>query len=227
MGRDLVLFDFDSTVVSVESLDFAAKHALAGAADEAERLAQIEAITAKGMEGTIPLEQSIAERFKLIGLTRHIVEEVAEVVRTRITNGFHDLFSDLRAAEWDIAIISGGFRALIDPAADELDVAPHMRFTNEFIYDGLKVIGADMERPLTRNGGKAIVAREVRANLSDGGRLVMVGDGLTDFEAYDAGAADDFIGFGLHAERAAVRARAPKYAMTVEELRGFLLEGAA
>ena len=50
----------------------------------------------------------------------------------------------------------------------------------------------------------------------------MVGDGMTDFEAYEAGAADRFIGFGLIAKRdvviAACEWSGARYVRSVDDL---------
>jgi hypothetical protein len=51
----------------------------------------------------------------------------------------------------------------------------------------------------------------------------MVGDGMTDYEAFDKGAADSFIGFGGVTVREPVRAKAPAFAGSVAELQTLLL----
>lgn len=56
-----LIFDFDSTMVCLETLDELAKIVLAGAPDAAERTAKIAAITERGMNGEIGFEQSLSE----------------------------------------------------------------------------------------------------------------------------------------------------------------------
>ena len=54
-----LFFDFDSTIVSVEGIDELAQIALANAPDRAARVAAIHAITNAGMEGAIPIDESL------------------------------------------------------------------------------------------------------------------------------------------------------------------------
>ena len=52
----------------------------------------------------------------------------------------------------------------------------------------------------------------------------MVGDGITDVEAFEAGATERFIGFGGVVRRDAVAARAPEFAANLDALRAALLD---
>ena len=76
---------------------------------------------------------------------------------------------------------------------------------NEFIYLDEQVIGLDPDCPLSRNGGKAEILNRISRHART---TIIIGDGMTDFEAFEQGAADKFIGFGAIAQREVVLAAA-------------------
>ena len=63
--------------------------------------------------------------------------------------------------------------------------------------------GFDASEPTSADGGKPKVIGMLKEQHGYE-QAIMVGDGMTDFEAFEAGAADRFIGFGVLAKRAVV-----------------------
>lgn len=216
----LVVFDVDSTLLAVESLDFAVARALLSKPDGAERAARLSAITDQGMAGTLDFRASLEQRIAIAGLTRGAVEDASNALLEAITPGMVGLLTRLRK-DARVAAVSGGFVDLIAPALADLGFARGDIHANEFIFthDGpdADVNGFDRDNPLSRSGGKAVVVRALKGDTG-AAEAVMVGDGMTDYEAYAAGAADVFIGFGGVTERAPVREKAPAWAGDVETL---------
>lgn len=218
----LIVFDVDSTLLDVESLDFAVEHALAGSKDGAQRAVRLRQITDQGMAGTLDFRASLEQRLAIAGLTRAAVDEAREALRAHLTAGMADLLDALRAKGHDVAAVSGGFLDLVGPALADLNFSAGDIRANRFVFEGDDVTGFDRNNPLSRSGGKGQVVAALKA-LTGTPLAVMVGDGMTDYEAFDSGAADSFIGFGAIASRDPVKAKAPAYADTVEDLRKLLL----
>jgi len=218
----LVVFDVDSTLLQVESLDFAVECTLKAAPDGAARLEQLKALTDQGMAGRLDFRASLEKRLAIAGLTRSVVQTARELLREHLVEGMADLIASLRQRGTHVAAVSGGFLDLIEPALADLGLDTGEMRANRFVYDGDQVTGFDRNNPLSRSGGKAPVVASLKA-LTHAPLAVMVGDGMTDYEAFAKGAADSFIGFGGVAQREPVRAKAPAYAMSVEELRALLL----
>ena len=65
MFPDHLIIDFDSTFVTVESLDELAHIVLKDNPESAQRLEMIKAITRAGMEGSIPFDESLSKRMEL------------------------------------------------------------------------------------------------------------------------------------------------------------------
>ena len=218
----LIVFDVDSTLLKVESLDFAVEHALSSAPDGAERTARLKALTDQGMAGQLDFRSSLEQRLAIAGLTRPAVEAARERLRTQLTEGMVELLNALRTRGNDVAAVSGGSVDLVEPALSDLGFANGEIRANRFVYEGDEVIGFDRQNPLSRSGGKAPVVASLKT-LFGKPLAIMVGDGMTDYEAFDKGAADSFIGFGGVALRAPVRAKAPAYAESVAALHALLL----
>lgn len=218
----LIVFDVDSTLLAVESLDFAVDHALRGVKDGPKRAAQLKALTDQGMAGALDFRASLEQRLAIAGLTRSAVEEAREALRGQLTDGMADLLDALRAKGHDVAAVSGGFVELVSPALADLGFSSGDIRANRFVFDGDAVTGFDRNNPLSRSGGKGQVVAALKA-LTGKPLAVMVGDGMTDYEAFASGAADSFIGFGAVTVRAPVREKAPAFAETVEDLRKLLL----
>lgn len=218
----LILFDFDSTLITVESLDVAARLALAGAADAAARLARIEAITVEAMEGRLPFDEALAQRLKLLSLDRATVARAGREIARCATADAARLIRALSARGDRAAVVSGGFIELIGDAAAACGVSASDLHANRFLFEGDRVAGADMARPLSRPGGKIETARRLRREAG-AQEIIMVGDGATDLEVYEAGAADRFIAYTEHASRKAVTARAPETAASMAALAKLIL----
>jgi len=218
----LIVFDVDSTLLAVESLDFAVDHALRGVKDGPQRAAKLKAITDQGMAGALDFRASLEQRLAIAGLTRTAVEEARETLRGHLTEGMADLLDALRAKGHDVAAVSGGFVELVSPALADLGFSSGDIRANRFVCDGEAVTGFDRNNPLSRSGGKGQVVAALKA-LTGKPLAVMVGDGMTDYEAFASGAADSFIGFGGVTVREPVRDKAPAFADSVEDLRRLLL----
>ncbi|MEC9249950.1 MAG: HAD-IB family phosphatase [Pseudomonadota bacterium] len=215
----LIAFDVDSTLLRVESLDMAVQHALGSHPDREDAQARLHALTQAGMTGQLALRDSLLTRIGIAELTRPLVAEIAETLRRQVTPGIKPLLKQLRDQGDVLHAISGGFTDLLEPVLDDLGFGPAFIHANRFHYDAERVTGLDEDIPLSRNGGKTEVLNLIAGQFD---QVVMIGDGMTDFEAYEGGAADRFIGFGVIAQREVVLAAAEhsgaEYVRTVDAL---------
>jgi len=149
-GGPFLLFDFDSTLVTVEALDELFAQTLpdanpANPANPAEpatpanptspadpdteaALARFRRITDAGMGGALPHHESLAARLALFpggGPTRAQVERTAAEVARALSPSVERNLAFFRRYQARIRIVSGGFVELIGPAAERLAVAPH------------------------------------------------------------------------------------------------------
>lgn len=196
---DLVIFDCDSTLCSIEGVDELARGRGIGA--------EVSTLTGAAMEGRIPIEDIYAKRLALIRPGRDAIAWLARRYVSSLVDGADQAVSILRAAGKQVHIVSGGFLPAIQQVAEVLSIprenahAVALRFNGNGDYDGF-----DESSPLARSGGKAIVAAGLIQRF---GAAVAVGDGITDLEMKAAGAT--FVGFGGVAVRDRVRREADHY----------------
>lgn len=213
--KPALLIDFDSTMVSVESLDLLAEISLRRHPERESIVAQISQITRDGMEGKLDFRESLEQRLALLSATRADVEELVSQLHGLITPSFASHREQLSDAKDRIFVLTGGFREIVVPIAESLGLHADHVFANEFIYDENGVIiGFDQEIPLSRAGGKV----EVALQLQIAGRVVAIGDGYTDFEIKERGAADEFFCFAEIIKRDVVAERADKVVHGIDEV---------
>lgn len=192
MTSPVFIFDFDSTLVRIETLEALADIALSDAPDAATKKAEIAALTDQAMTGQVDFGTALRRRLDLLALRRGHVETLTDRILDEASASIRrnvDFFE--RHAE-RVYILSGGFREVIAPLAARLGIAADHVLANDLIYDDEgRVTGVDDANPLSRDNGKPEVIKAL--NLT--GPVVMVGDGWTDAEVKLAGAADRFYAF--------------------------------
>lgn len=215
MISPVFIFDFDSTLVRIETLEALADLALKDAPDAAERKARIAALTDDAMNGRIGFGEALKQRLELLALRREHVEALTDRILDEATVSIRrnvDFFQ--RNAE-RIYILSGGFREVIAPLAERLGLAADHVLANDLIYDDEgRVTGVDTANSLSRENGKPEVIRAL--NLD--GPVVMVGDGWTDAEVKLNGAADRFYAFTEIVSRPKVVEAADAVAASLDEV---------
>lgn len=209
------IFDFDSTLVRIETLEALADIALTGHPDAASVRAEIARLTDAAMGGDLPFGEALRRRLALLPLTRVHVAELAARILDEGTPSVRRNLGFFRENADRIAIVSGGFREVIAPFADHLGVPADRVFANDLVYDDTgRVTGIDAANPLSEAGGKAVAIRAAGFP----GPVVMVGDGWTDAEVKLAGAADRFYAFTEIVRRERVVAAADAEAASLDEV---------
>jgi phosphoserine phosphatase len=170
-GTYLVVMDVDSTLIQDEVIELIARHA--GCEDE------VRAITERAMRGELDFVASLHERVALLaGVDESALEDVRREVR--LTPGARTLVRTLKRLGFRIAVVSGGFSAVVDPLAAELGI-DHARANVLEVLDGRltgRVVG-----PVVDRAAKAAALLEFAA--LDGiplDRTIAVGDGANDLD---------------------------------------------
>lgn len=205
---DCVCFDVDSTVIKDEGIDELAK--FCGKGDEVKRL------TAEAMGGNMTFQEALKKRLDIIRPSVSQIREFLDTFPIHLTPGISQLVKSLQERGVAIYLVSGGFRSLIEPVAEKLDIPLTNIYANrlKFYFNG-EYAGFDENEPTSRSGGKGLVVRRLKEQQGYQ-RLIVIGDGATDAEACPP--ADGFIGFGGNVVREEVRKRATWYVTDFQEL---------
>ncbi|SDR13073.1 phosphoserine phosphatase [Tsukamurella pulmonis] len=174
-SKRLICFDVDSTLVQGEVIEMLA----ARAGKEAE----VAAVTEAAMRGELDFEQSLHARVRnLAGLPASVIDDVAAGLQ--LTPGARTTIRTLKRLGYRCGVVSGGFTAVIEPLARDLEL-DFVRANTLEVVDGVltgRVVGEVVDRP-----GKARALQEFAATFGvPVEETVAVGDGANDIDMLSA-----------------------------------------
>ena len=208
------IIDFDSTFTKVEALDVLGEISLVGRPDRDDVLNQIKVITDRGMSGEISFTDSLILRLNLLKAHRDQLPALIENLMGKISDSFQRNKTFLSENAEHIYIVSNGFKEFIIPIVTSLGIRAENVFANTFEFDESgAIIGFDPKNPLSANGGKSQVIR----NLNLDGEVYVIGDGYTDYEIRAAGLANRFYAFTENVMRPKVVEKADYVAPSLDE----------
>merc|ERR1719252_133325 len=192
LKADAVFFDVDSTVVKTEGIDLLGK--CFGVMKE------ISELTHAAMNGNVKFQDPMNDRLQLMadhGMTeKGLVECVKKEGVPRWTDGVREVVKRLHARGADVYLVSGGFRNMIYPVADVLDIPHENVYANTILFDKEgNYAGFDRKEPTSASGGKPAVLNKMKKEKGYK-TMIMFGDGATDMDARTKGPAAAFIGYG-------------------------------
>ena len=213
---NIVIFDCDSTLSTIEGIDELAR--MTGHEYDVAML------TKRAMEGDVPLESVYGHRLITVNPTQEQVRTIANHYRETVIPDAVEVIDALQSLGTVVFIVSGG---LIEPVRDFgvwLGVPRDQVFAVNMEYDQLAGKwwrywdlpgGANPQanylavepNPLTGTLGKNQIISRIRAQHA--GRVMMIGDGLSDLEAAED--VDLFVGFGGAVYRKRVADESPIY----------------
>jgi phosphoserine phosphatase len=165
----LLVMDVDSTFINEEVIDLIAAHA--GVGDEVAN------ITERAMAGELDFAASLAERVALLtGLPETVLDEVREQIT--LTPGAAELVAAVRDGGGQVALVSGGFTAIIAPVAAQLGITDV--FANGLEISDGKLTGRTSGRVIDPSAKAAIFEDLLTAGGYDRASTVAIGDGAND-----------------------------------------------
>lgn len=207
-NADVVCFDVDSTVIDEEGIDVLAEYL--GKGDEVAEL------TKQAMEGDTKFQDALQMRLDLMKPSKAQIETLLNKQPLALTTGVATLVQNLQEKNVDVWLVSGGFRIMIEPVAEELNIPISNIVANHILFDDNgEYQGFDKNEPTSRDMGKPKALEQIRAKNSYE-TMVMIGDGATDAQARPPAAA--FIGFGGVVEREAVKEKADWFVSSFDDL---------
>lgn len=181
---DSVVFDVDSTLVSIEGLDFLAR--LKGKEEELSK------ITKAAMGGSMSMRKAMEIKMKTIAPSYADLVRMGQEYINNVTPGAIETIKILKNYSIKVWVLTGNFNPAVLMLAEFLGIGPDNVLTNEIYFDSKKnYLGFDLDNPLSNNGGKSVTINKHKDVMQ---RTVLVGDGSTDLDAKNV--VDLFIGYG-------------------------------
>lgn len=197
---DLIFFDCDSTLSTIEGID-----ELARMKGKEQRVGLL---TQKAMDGELDLEAVYGKRLRAINPTRLQMEAIKELYTQTLVPDAAEVLQALQFMQKHIYIISGGLLDAVQGFGEKLGIPRERIRAVELEYNELsgewwryydqrtqfQQKFMDYERsPLTISSGKPNIVRELAGDTW--GRRMMIGDGASDLATRGNGV-DLFVGFG-------------------------------
>ena len=208
---DGVCFDVDSTFCQDESIDELAE--FLGCGDVVREL------TAKAMGGNVLFQDALKSRLDAMNPSRADVDRFLIEHPHILSEGIRELLGVLGERGIKVFLVSGGFRQIIEPLAEQLGIPKAHVFANNLLFEdgGGAYAGFDPEEFTSRSGGKREAVMHIKKAFGLE-TIAMVGDGATDAEAKGEGGAKLFIGYGGTVYREGVAERADGFVMRIDEV---------
>jgi len=169
----LAVFDFDSTLMDGETIDFFA--------EELGFKEEVIAITERAMAGELDFYASLVERVSLLkGLPQSSVEKICKTLP--MMNGAQEVIDGLKARGYTVVCFSGGFRDATEPACKKLGIDAD--FSN-FLHaeNGILTGAVGGEMMYSNAKGDMITRLQSLLNITRENTLV-VGDGANDLSMF-------------------------------------------
>ncbi|KAB8155881.1 phosphoglycerate dehydrogenase [Kordia sp. TARA_039_SRF] len=192
------IFDFDSTLTSVEALDVLAEITLANNPKKDAIIDEIQEITNLGIDGEISFTESLERRITLLNAHQSNLEELIAKLRLQVSSSIESNKEFFEKFSQDIYVVSCGFKEFIDPIVEAYNIPANRVYANTFVFDNEGyIVGFDSENVLSQHNGKIQCIKDM--NLE--GEIQVIGDGYSDYVTREAGVADKFFAFTENVER--------------------------
>ncbi len=208
------IIDFDSTFTQVEALDELARISLKNHPDREKIYQQIDDLTNASMEGRLSFTQSLEARVKLLQANREHLKQLITHLKKKVSTSFSRNTIFFKNHQDEVLIVSGGFKEFITPVVTEYHIKKENIYANTFVFDDDgNIIGYDRENPLSQEGGKVKLLKEL--NLP--GEIFGIGDGYSDFQLKESGMIKKFFAFTENIERKSVAEKADHITPSFDE----------
>ena len=209
-----LILDFDSTIIKGESLDLLAETVFEDRLESNLKLQEIKKLTNDGMEGKISFQESLNRRLRILELDQLHLNKSIKSVTKLISPSFIENIGWLKKYRDNILIFSGGFKDMIKPVAVKLGLKEENIYANELIFKNGNFKGVNENSLLSRSGGKLNQAKQLGLKEN----LIMVGDGITDWEIKKLGDQVTFFAYTENVSRKNVVKKADFEAKNLDEV---------
>lgn len=169
----LAVFDFDSTLMQGETLEFIAR--------EYNLEALMKQITTEAMEGKIDFFESLVKRVSLLKGAKE--DKVIQICKNLpYTNGAKETITELHKMNYKVVCFSGGYETATIPAQNHLGF--DAQFANILHFKNGEMTGLlGGEMMFSDSKGKMLKRLQSLLNISETDTLV-VGDGANDLSMF-------------------------------------------
>ncbi|WP_424288748.1 HAD-IB family phosphatase [Daejeonella sp.] len=212
--KQFYIIDFDSTFTQVEALDELARISLHDHPNREGIYKKIEDLTNAAMEGKMSFRESLTARVQLLEANKGHLKQLISHLKTKVSASFSRNKTFFKKHANDVLIVSGGFKEFIIPVVSSYHISKENIYANTFTFDDAgKIIGYDESNPLSNEGGKVTLLKDLKLQ----GDIYGIGDGHSDFQLKEFGMIKKFYAFTENIERKTVAEKADHITPSFDE----------
>lgn len=212
--KQFYIIDFDSTFTQVEALDELARISLHDHPNREGIYRSIEDLTNAAMEGKMSFRESLTARVQLLEADKNHLKQLISHLKTKVSASFSRNKTFFKKHADDVLIVSGGFKEFIIPVVSSYHIPKENIYANTFLFDDSgKIIGYDENNPLSNEGGKVTLLKDLKLQ----GDIYGIGDGHSDFQLKEFGMIKKFYAFTENIERKTVAEKADHITPSFDE----------
>lgn len=212
--QNYYIIDFDSTFTQVEALDELARISLNKHPDKEAIFQKIEDYTNLAMEGKLSFSESLAQRVKLLEANEDHLKQLITRLKKKVSSSFSRNAAFFKKHANEVLIVSGGFKEFITPVVSQYHIKKENIYANTFVTTGDgKIIDYDHSNPLSEEGGKVKLMRQMNLN----GDLYGIGDGYSDYQLRESGLIKKFFAFTENIARESIVSKADHVTPSFDE----------
>ena len=192
MKKKNLIFDFDSTLLKMETIEILAEIALKNNNKKKIILKEIKKITALAMTGKMLFPEALKKRISLLEIRSSHIDETIFFLKNKLSNSFYENIKNFKKSIDNSYIVSGGFKEIIDPILGPYGFNKKNIFANTFLplaSQDKGILTIDLTNALAQNNGKTLIVNKIN------GYNIIIGDGYNDYELKKFGSAEKFILF--------------------------------
>lgn len=205
MKIDIFVIDFDSTFISAESFEMIFKIALFKNPKKKEILKKMKAITDLSMKSEVDFKQNFKMRMEL--LENNILKEehlikVGKKLESKVSPDIVKIVDFARRKNKKVIVLSNSFKLSMKDIMNKYGL--EIYFANKHIVDEKGfVISYDEANPMANNNGKENIIKFLKnvKLIMPNEKIMMIGDGMSDYKVYEDGFADYFMNFAINKNR--------------------------
>jgi len=192
-----IIFDFDSSFLSRESIEILVETGLEKMTDADRRACQAELgeVFSLTEAGKISRGQKIVQQLKIARIHPPEIQIAANRLQSYLLPGVVETLNCLLAEKKNIILFSRGIDQMLLPLVDQIGIPRENLFANQVIYQPDQAVGVDETNPLFLLNGKVFLAESLKNQQRLTGLTAVVGNCGADLSIQKSGIADYFIYF--------------------------------
>lgn len=212
MKIDIFIIDFDSTFISVESLDFLTKVALNRNPKRKEILSKMDEIKQLSLKSKLDFKNSLKMKMQLLTNIleeKHLIKTSGKLEKY-VSPDILKIIYFAREHNKKIIVLSNSFRILMKKIMDKYGIETY--FANRHIINKYNFfVGYDETNHMANDNGKENVVNFLKnvKLIVPNEKIIMIGDGMSDYRVYQNKCCDYFLNFAINENRKLKKYKSP------------------